>query len=529
MPREKISEMAKTAAIFCLAVILLVEMILVMAGQSAHEDEALPFENRMVVYESGAQSAFSGEMDPTRLTPTAVVWRGEGRNTRGITASDRLPDVYALLTPALRSFMGEEGLCTVYGQEDGNAVWEACLSMGAYIYVSYPGALPPAVLYAYAATEEDGASVSDATPAGDSIYVRELFLIPESEEENAPTVCITRDDRGRVARLLAGAEDAHTETVRAYIAMADALIPDAPSLTFYGTDRTLPAYGRYALSGDTALGTDTALYYSTALSLPALALSYPRAGEVLFHERSAPILTSLLSLMGLGGADMENHYTEPSGDRIYLYENGRLTLGDNGNLFYTAIGRGLPVSLYLGYTDVAGSYSLTEYLRAADGFLDRLRKILPAWVGGVATPTLTDVRLIRENEGYAVSITYSYTHMGLPLLDTDGTPMTALSMTVRDARILSLSLHALSAESGEDTVLAPHDVSLELMAYTDAGTETGPMPGDPVQYGIIRPVYLAEEDGGSCLPEWVFEAASLYGAESEHEAEERNASAGLPE
>lgn len=527
-------EAMKTLLIFVLIVLMLVLLILLLLGQSSRNRESVLPADRMVVYAAGAETGYARGMETGRVLPTVLAFREndveDAGELRCLYAADTMAKPYAALYETLRTLFGADGHAAVLGEDTGAALWKA-LSAGTetYLYLAYQGALPPSVIRAYTYPEEDSeteTTVLDATPHGDTVYVKEVFLLSLGRaaallssvsaentgmvvgtDETEDRICaVTRDGAGNVAvfRLCGdGENDADTpmpgaETTPDFGAEstsdASASPEDGIAAASYTDEMTTvndvltavrslaaEAQGAEFLSG----GDDpTALSLDGVYRMPTLTVTVWDPETALFSgenaQDNAHTAAEVLSLLGMDGDDADNYYTDSGGGRVYLNADGRLHLTRDGQIVYSALrGGGIPVTDSLGYASVGGSYLLSEYLRAADRLLDRLSACDTALGGGDMTPALYQVAGsggTSDTEDSGIVITYIYTVNGIPVTDGDGAPLAAMTLTAQNGMITSLALFACRAELGstdEGTYLLPQTVVRDAMrAEREAVSET---------------------------------------------------------
>lgn len=538
----------KTVLLFFLIVLMLVLLILLMLGQNTSRQEAIVPEERMVVYTTGAATGYAKGMQRAHVIPAMLAFREDGGVMQCLYASDSMLKPYAALYEPIRTLFGADSFCTVPEAEEGGALWARCARNGDYLYLRYQSALPPAVIRAYTFAEDDSETENanlDARAQGDSVYAREIFFVPYSlidteDADAAEEICaVTRDDAGNVAVFRYGkafrqtdgeSTEAPAHPVETETNAADnGSVPASAAYAFYaaapGTESAehaasaaytgslsvyLTAVGNLAADAQDAVfaaaagdGTGeedipyavsdpTAVYLNGIYRMPVLHMEQWNPEEELFSGENENAYR-LLSLLGLGENDTENHYTDTNGSLVYLNADGRLLFQRNGEIRYTALqSGGIPISDYLGYASVGGSYLLSEYLRASDRLLDALASCDAALGGKDLQTALYSVRRTTGEDGGVLVISYIYTMNGIPVTDENGTVMTAMTLTASDGVVRSLYLRACRAEKVTDGIdgndgtvyLLPQSVLLRAMQAEAGGSPDGTQNGGEADVGI---------------------------------------------
>ncbi|MGM9625696.1 MAG: hypothetical protein ACI3XM_08300 [Eubacteriales bacterium] len=545
------AEVLKTVLLFILIVLMLVLLILLMLGQNTSRQEAIVPEERMVVYTTGAATGYAKGMQSAHMIPAMLAFREDGGVMRCLYAADSMLKPYAALYEPIRMLFGADSFCTLLDAEEGGALWERCARNGAYLYLRYQSALPPAVIRAYTFTDDESETENanlDARAQGDSVYAEEVFFVPfsvvDTDADDADEICaVTRDDAGNIAVFRYGKAFRQTraETPDAPSVPADTEADDAdngsmPSIAAYafaaaepGTESAenaasagytsslsvyLTAVGSLAADAQEAVfaaaaedipyavSDPTAVYCGGVYKMPVLHIGEWNPETELFTGENEQAYR-LLSLLGLGENDTENHYTDTNGSLVYLNADGRLLFQQNGEIRYTALqSGGIPISDYLGYASVGGSYLLSEYLRASDRLLDALASC-DAALGGMDLQTaLYTVRRTAEEDGGELVISYIYTMNGIPVMDENGTVMTAMTLTAADGVVRSLYLRACRAEKVTDgtdgadasVYLLPQSVLLRAMRAEAESTAAGTPDGGGAEADIINKADEATEE-----------------------------------
>lgn len=528
-------ERIKTGIIFILIVLMLVLLLLLMLGQSTANAESMLPKDRMVVYTTGAETGYAKGMASVHTVPAMLAYRTaqmSGQSISCLYATDSMEKPYSTLYGLIRVLFGAESLCTELDAKQGEELWKACTNMDSFLYLRYQGALPPGVIRAYTYVEDDstldGADL-DETPQGDTVYVKEVFFLSKQNidlflqnsgetanvnaAEDSNEICaVTRDGEGHTAlfcfqkngtQKTNAAEQRVLQSADAYIANAfaqdnavDSSMREAAAVI--GEDISVyleavqnlsaadvqPAY--FFGSFDDSDHSDcfhsqvkacsftaddpTAVYYDGICRMPVLTLTPWNADPVLFSSEKA---TEALSLLGIHEGEDDHYYTDTHGGRVYLNEDGRLRIGEDGSgtVEYTALqGGGIPINTYLGYASFGGSYLLSEYLRAADRLLSRLTDLDRAFGGGDMTVSLYSVRSVRNpavhtyQESSGIVLVYIYTMYGIPVMDEAGNVMTAMTLTASGGNVTQVTFHPCTGNAaGAYDYLLPQTVVWEAM------------------------------------------------------------------
>ena len=530
-PLASLGEAVKSFCIFLLIVIMLVLLVLLMIGQNDTAEETLPTADRMVVYASGAQQAYASGMESARVLPELFAFRADGGALSVLYGTASMAKPYAAVYPLIRELFGAGAVCMTVPAEHAGALWNACRSLDAVLYLDYNGALPAAVIRAYTYGEEDGETPDaslDEAPEGNAAYVGEVFFVSAValasagepfwtysgwQTPGADEICAVALDAQGSAALFRSAEFAgplppddpveaetapETETA-AYAAAASVKAENAGAQTLLQYIETVRALSADAQPGafsaeDTADKT-TGMLLSGVYRMPQLVLYGFDPAQVLYPD--AALLSSVLGALGMRESDTDNYYTDGSGNRIYLNSRGRLTLSggsgtERGMIRYAAAqDGGLEISDYLGYASVGGGYLLSEYLRAADRMLSQLETLEPALGGTTLQCTLYDARMTAFSDG--VVMTYIYTMNGIPLLDAAGEVLTAMVLRAGNGVFTGIELYPCTAEvSEQQQYLLPQTVAMDALRLELAetlGEDAAAMPQD----GSMRIGYLPEE------------------------------------
>lgn len=538
---NRFSEFGKTVLIFLLTTVMLVLFLLLMLGQNENGDNALVFENRLLVYETGAAVPVSYGMATERVVPRTLLWREAGEDTaQAAVTRTTLRRGYAALYPLIREVFGADSICTALDAEAGRELWESCRRSDTFLYCVYPGELPAAVIrmYTYAVQEEGTAqTMFSETAQGDHAYVRELFICEDADGLFA----VSRDQSGGVSVFRPSPrpdeEVAHLSALSAYIETVGSLVSGSAPVSFIAdavpggisskTDTTENGGGaEYVFRGSFSRGTDTALLWDTIFMPENISIRRFDAEVMLSGEKEA-LLYPLLTTAGMREDEFDNYYYDKDGARVYLNADGKLNIGADGVIRYAALERGgLGVSSFLGYTNINGSYTLSEYLQVADRVLGQLLAENPVLCGNSTGNgesgdcALTSVEAVGDD---GIRVRYVYTCGGLPLLRADGSPCRAFEITIADGAVKGFTMYLLSLRTEANAVcLLPQAVTLRAMAYEqeehgedDAPGEEQPdeipeqtvAPEDPV-CGTMFLGYVIPDGGGrtAVSAEWIFSA-----------------------
>ena len=516
--------------IFLLTVLMLVLTILLVIGQNSTMEETLPQADRMVIYASGEQSKYAFGMDTGRVSPYLLAYRQGGGETYVLHASDTVSKPYEVLYPTLRELFGAGGIGYALDADVGTALWSACIGTGDFVYVRYHGALPSSVIRAYTYSEEDSetaTAVLDEYAAGNSAYVRELFLVPgewllqqesllsEIAPPDAGEVCaVTCDDRGGVTLFLGGAGRQNTAVQTAAETAEEPRTSDSDAAYAAGTSDgiALASVTAGALDGMIAsmaalsaqVQTGTLTFsdagYGCAVSLDGI-YAMPQITRTPYDPaqlyEDPQKLSSVLGLLGLQEGEEDNYYTDGAGDRIYLNASGRLTVSDTASVIrYVALQEGgLDPADYLGYASIGQEYLLSEYLRASDKLLSQLSALEPMFGGDALSCTLTEVELLSEEDADTLVLTWGYTYRGIPLLDENGAILPAMILRAAGGVITELELHLCDAVLAEvEQYLLPQSVMEEAMMLergTDTEPEASESADDTPETTAPIPLYMA--------------------------------------
>ena len=518
---EAVSEALKSLLIFLLAVIMLVLMMLLMLGQGRDgAEDALPYEERMIVYEDPADAASAKAMETDRVVPSVIAWHADDAYLHCLFAdTGEREEAYAALFPILRALFGGGCRCTLLSGETGQAFWTESRKVMS-VYLRYPGTLPASVIGAYlrgSGETEDTGGMSDVPIPGDAVYIRELFLL--RDPENRTELCAAaRDDRGNVSVFRrdpsdsadTDAENLHTAVLSAYIETVENGCRYTEAVFCAETEETeTDPSAALTLLRDFKSGGDTALRMKTLLTVPDADAVYPDAGTLLYgadgDEDGEKTLSALLTVFGMKGS-ASSYYRDASDARVYLDTEGSLTVGTDGTLFYTALQMGgLPLSEFLGYASVTDTYTLTEALCAADRLLGRLAELHPAYSGGDAELRLVSV----DGTDSGIRLVYDCLAAGLPIADDAGNIPHFCTVTIRGGRVTEFRLRPFLLRLGDPEhaqPLLPQSVVLAAIAAErkDDGTAT------PLS-GTLPLLYRVSADSGRGAAEWVFRAAEKEG------------------
>lgn len=481
-------EIIKSFLIFLLMVLMLVLLILLLLSQSGTREEALPEADRMVVYASGVQPMDTVGMETSRVTPYLLACRHAGNALSVVHASDADRKSYEVLYPLIREQLGTDTVGYPVDASVCASVISACAASEELIYLCYNGALPSCVIRAYTFSEEDsigGDSEDDGSVSGNAAYIKELFFVPASSlqavSDALPTalpadpdaVCtLSRDDRGAV--MMIAAPDARPMTAAAEMPDDGALAGYTASLEALSADAQTGVFAEH-ITAHPAIRLD-GLYRMPQITRR----TFDPAASLYGDDRT---LSAVLRMLGMRESDTDNYYTAGTGDRVYLNANGRLTFsGTDSSVRYDALQEGgLDLAEYLGYSSIDGNYRLSEYLRAADRLLSGLEALEGAFGGDGLRCTLVDVTVTDTDE---LSLTYAYTHRGIPLTDTDGSWLLAMVLRAGGGVISHLELYPCHAEiAEEERYLLPQSVTLDAL-YTEHPDDVLP---DGL-YMLYRPV-----------------------------------------
>ena len=514
--QEAVSEALKSLLIFVLVILMLVLMTLLMLGEGNRAvEDVLPFEEHMIVYENPAEAESIRTMRTERTVPSVLAWRANDGSLHSLFAdTGEREEAYAALLPVLRELFGGGCRCTLLSGEAGDAFWTES-RQNLCVYLRYPGALPAAVLGAYARGSEakESGTLADIPVPGDAAYIRELFLLPDPEDQTV-FCAAARDDHGTVsvfrredktkdaANLHTAALSAYIETVengcvyREAVFCGDAVFPeDAAESSFF-------------LLRDSGSGGDTALWVKTLLSVPELSLARPSADALLYGAEGAGQLSALLSVFALR-ENPSSYYRDASGARVYLDAEGSLTVGADGTLSYAAMQQGgVSLSSFLGYASVTDAYSLTETLCAADRLLDRLGALHPAYRGGEDA----EVRLVSvSGTEDGILLVYDCLVSGLPVTDEAGYAAHFCTMRISGGTVTAFSMQPVllqRADPEKALLLLPQSVQLAAMEEEKSFETDG---AEQTLSGIFSLEYRISEDGTHAGAEWVFRSADTEG------------------
>ncbi len=483
--RRRITESIKSFIIFLLLVLMLILLILLMTGQNSGSFAALLPEDRMVVYATGADGVYTAGMDTQYVLPATIAYRVPGVSSDSamqlLYASGQTEKPYAALYAPIRLLFGAGSVCTVSDTAEGNALWARCARAELFVYLSFGGALPPAVIRAYTFSEGDAeeyAGVSlDEVPSGDTAYAKEIFLLTTEilgdSAEDASLCAVTRDAQGTVAVFrrgtgsvpaeetaptVVGAETEPTEDGIAPLAEPNDSSEDAASV-LRSCIATLSSQAGETQHASFAVDTadPSAILHDGIYRLPSLHIGVWDPEVCLFDDGETA--SRVLSLLGMDVNDTDNYYNAAQGGRVYLNENGRLWLSSDGTVSYTALKNGgIPITEYLGYTSVGGSYLLSEYLRAADRLLGHLKTLDASFGGGDLSVFLYEVRSADDPAG-GVLLRYCYSFSGIPILDINGAPLTAMTLTAVGGVVKELTICVKDGTVGDNAeYLLPQSV-----------------------------------------------------------------------
>lgn len=530
------AERIKTGIIFVLIVLMLVLLLLLVLGQSTANAESMLPKDRMVVYTTGAKTGYAKGMASVHTVPAMLAYRTAQMSEQSISclyAADSIDKPYSTLYALIRVLFGAESLCTELDAKTGEELWKACTNTDRFLYLRYQGALPPGVIRAYTYVEDDSAldgADLDEIPLGDTVYVREVFFLSkqdvalflqnsgeaanEDAAEDLDEICaVTRDEEGHTAlfrfqkngkqktnaaeqRVLQSANAAYAgnisdwdnavnpgkkeaasvigEDLSVYLeAVQNLSAADVQPAYFFGSfddscdsDRFHAPHKACSFTADDP----TAVYYAGICRMPVLTLTPWNAETALYSSEKA---AEALSLLGIHEGEDDHYYIDTLGGRVYLNEDGRLRIGEDGSgtVEYTALqGGGIPMNTYLGYASVGGSYLLSEYLRAADRLLSRLTDLDRAFGGGDMTVSLYSVRSARNSamhtyqESSGIVLVYIYTMNGIPVMDEAGEVMTAMTLTASGGKVMHVTFHpCMGSVSGEYEYLLPQTVVWDAM------------------------------------------------------------------
>lgn len=527
-------EWIKTILIFVLIVLMLVLTVLLMIGQNGTNEEVLPQADRMVIYASGVQPMYASGVDTARVSPYLVAWRRDGQQPQILHAAEAARKPYEVLYPLLRELLGSDAVGYTVEPELGARLWSACIDMTDFVFIRYLGALPASVICAYTYSEEDGGSVtvSDEHMTGASAYIREMFLIPVkvlaahgtygnifpiTVDENTDAVCaLACDERGDITlfcladpvsgedSVSAAAEIDEDPEVSAEVSAVSAMEDIGDLALYINSIAALSTERKPGVLQTASDGFSVEIFLDGLYHMPQLTVSGFTPKEELYTKPQS--VSAILGILGMRERDGDNYYTDSDGNRVYLNALGRLTVSKVGSyVHYDALqDGGLALSDYLGYTSFGGDYLLSEYLRASDRLLSLLETQESVFGGDALVCSLFDVRLVSEDEGDTLVLTYGYTYRGIPLLDDGGQIRRAMVLHARSGVISHLELYPCHAEiSAEEQYLLPQSVVLEAMALEYQAQETSDQTAS-LPRGLSMAYLGGTEDGyGTYTADWI--------------------------
>jgi hypothetical protein len=191
-----------------------------------------------------------------------------------------------------------------------------------------------------------------------------------------------------------------------------------------------------------------------------------------------------------------NFYTMPDGSVSYVENSGEIKIAKDGNIYFTAVDKGIPLSEFLGYypdLNDTGAYSFTDIIYAVKLLINSFDTTL---FGGDAFPGITSVAY--NDKTKILEITLRYFVGGIELNYEDNSEMV---LDFIENNLVSAHLKTLSCKISEP---AKKDISQKSSFAIVRNDVTS------INFLSFSPTYVknnADDSGTTYLPVWTLRTA----------------------
>lgn len=334
---------------------------------------------------------------------------------------------YLTISENIKYVFGSRYLCDRKDFQDGEAVWNACLSEDNYIYLKYPAEMPAGVINAFF---DDEKNVTAAVLSENGIvFIKEMFLLFNYYgDETYGIHAVARDNIGNV-------------TVFEYNYI------NTEPRQYFKIEGILSYFGNNSFPG-----------YKFAESLqPYPDLKLPLKSSGVIFDKDIPVrdilvsnindnnfsgITADLILKQFGfNPDKLNSFINTDGTLVFIETHGELEILSDKIIYNAnAVGGGLDISDYLSYGIYNGDYDIFEIIKATGVIIDSIRETDSGFLGGDAGLRISDILFEIENNSLIINYKYYYDNI---IIDSAESDFYACSFTVHRNKIIGISINSI--------------------------------------------------------------------------------------
>ncbi|MBR6708332.1 MAG: hypothetical protein IKL84_01480 [Clostridia bacterium] len=360
---------------------------------------------------------------------------GGGQEVGLLSGTEMMKDVVELLSPWFADVLGEEAVCELLPAEEGDALWQACMTKVNYFYLSWNFNIPASLLRAHRLPNDDLAMLEMAQ--GTLPLIKDIFFLPGASDD---LFAVSRDSAGRVS------------TWRCDRSMQINL----PGILTFSPYLEKNVFSEYCFAGLIDPGTDAQLMtlpvFDEIPLMDVVAVNTPLGGV----NNSTRLKEEVLGLFSYNLSKLGSYYEADTDTVIYIETHGTLRASADAIRYEATASGGISVTDFVRESDPA-ALTLRDDLIACETLVAQMRRISPRCMGGNATPMLTSIRA--EDDTLILEYAYFYDNIRL------ASALPAIQLTVRGHKLISVSISALEYSSTDEQTAANGQRWMQNLAH----------------------------------------------------------------